>query len=49
MVAPLTVPSQDMIIGLYYLTAARDGFPGAGRAFIDFDERAQCLRCALPA
>ncbi|WP_165046037.1 MULTISPECIES: DNA-directed RNA polymerase subunit beta' [unclassified Adlercreutzia] len=33
---PLTVPTQDMIIGLYYLTAARDGFPGEGRAFIDF-------------
>ncbi|MDY3129683.1 MAG: DNA-directed RNA polymerase subunit beta' [Berryella intestinalis] len=34
--SPLTVPTQDMIIGLYYLTAARDGFPGEGRAFIDF-------------
>ena len=33
---PLTVPTQDMIIGMYYLTAARDGFPGEGRAFIDF-------------
>lgn len=35
---PLTVPTQDMIIGLYYLTAARDGFPGEGRAFIDFED-----------
>ena len=35
---PLTVPTQDMIIGLYYLTAAREGFPGEGRAFIDFDD-----------
>ncbi|MCH4184697.1 MAG: DNA-directed RNA polymerase subunit beta' [Eggerthellaceae bacterium] len=35
---PLTVPTQDMIIGLYYLTTARDGFPGEGRAFIDFDD-----------
>ena len=33
---PLTVPTQDMIIGSYYLTAARDGFPGEGRVFIDF-------------
>ena len=33
---PLTIPTQDMIIGLYYLTAARDNFPGEGRAFIDF-------------
>ena len=35
---PLTVPTQDMIIGLYYLTAMRDGFPGEGRMFIDFDD-----------
>ncbi len=35
---PLTIPTQDMIIGLYYLTAARDGFPGEGRAFMDFTE-----------
>ena len=35
---PLTVPTQDMIIGLYYLTAVRDGFPGEGRMFIDFDD-----------
>ncbi len=33
---PLTVPTQDMIIGLYYLTAVRDGFEGEGRHFIDF-------------
>lgn len=33
---PLTVPTQDMIIGLYYLTAMREGFPGEGRHFIDF-------------
>ncbi len=35
---PLTVPTQDMIIGLYYLTAARDGFPGEGRVFTDIDD-----------
>ncbi len=35
---PLTIPTQDMIIGLYYLTAARDGFPGEGRAFYDFKD-----------
>jgi DNA-directed RNA polymerase subunit beta' len=27
-----------MIIGLYYLTAARDDFPGEGRAFMSFDD-----------
>ena len=35
---PLAVPTQDMIIGLYYLTAARDNFPGEGRAFMNFDD-----------
>ena len=35
---PLTIPTQDMIIGLFYLTSVRDGFPGEGRAFIDFDD-----------
>ena len=35
---PLTVPTQDMIIGLYYLTAAREGFEGEGRSFIDFND-----------
>ncbi len=35
---PVILPTQDMIIGLYYLSAARDGFPGEGRAFIDFDD-----------
>ncbi len=33
---PLTVPTQDMIIDVYYLTAARDNFPGEGRAFVNF-------------
>ena len=33
---PLTVPTQDMIIGVYYLTAARDNFPGEGRTFVNF-------------
>ena len=33
---PLTVPTQDMVIGLYYLTAVRDGFPGEGRHFMHF-------------
>ena len=30
---PVTMPSQDMIIGLFFLTADRDGEPGEGRAF----------------
>ncbi|MFQ5664051.1 MAG: DNA-directed RNA polymerase subunit beta', partial [Terriglobia bacterium] len=35
---PLTVPSQDMVLGLYYLTKARPGAKGEGRAFANFDE-----------
>ena len=30
---PVTMPTQDMIIGLYFLTLDRDGHPGEGRAF----------------
>ena len=35
---PLTTPTQDMVIGLYYLTADRDGMPGEGRTFMHADE-----------
>jgi len=27
------VPSQDIVLGLYYLSLARDGEPGEGKAF----------------
>ncbi|MFC6288097.1 DNA-directed RNA polymerase subunit beta' [Nocardioides sp. GCM10027113] len=30
---PVTMPTQDMIIGLFFLTAERDGEPGEGRTF----------------
>ena len=30
---PVTMPSQDMIIGLFWLTADREGEPGEGRVF----------------
>ncbi len=30
---PITTPTQDMVLGLYYLTSARDGENGEGRAF----------------
>ena len=35
---PLAVPTQDMVIGLFYLTAIRDGLPGENRAFMDFKD-----------
>jgi DNA-directed RNA polymerase subunit beta' len=30
---PVTMPTQDMIIGIFFLTLDRDGLPGEGRAF----------------
>jgi DNA-directed RNA polymerase subunit beta' len=35
---PLTVPSQDMVIGLYYLTTVREGAQGEGRVFMSPEE-----------
>ena len=35
---PVNVPSQDMIIGVYYLTQARDGLSGEGHVFASFDD-----------
>ncbi len=35
---PVTVPSQDMLLGSYYLTLDKDGEPGEGRAFRNVDE-----------
>ncbi|MBR6680910.1 MAG: DNA-directed RNA polymerase subunit beta', partial [Clostridia bacterium] len=34
----VAVPSQDMILGAYYLTMDKAGEPGEGRAFRDFNE-----------
>jgi DNA-directed RNA polymerase subunit beta' len=30
---PVTMPTQDMIIGIYFLTLDRDGYPGEGNAY----------------
>lgn len=35
---PIAVPSQDMILGLYYLTKPDDGRMGEGKAFSSTDE-----------
>ncbi len=34
----VTVPTQDMILGSYYLTMEKPGEPGEGRVFRDMDE-----------
>ncbi len=36
--APITVPSQDMVLGLYYLTKGRKGEPGEGKTFYSPEE-----------
>ncbi len=35
---PVTVPTQDMILGAYYLTSERTGEQGEGKAFANTDE-----------
>ena len=35
---PVTVPTQDMILGTYYLTFVREDEPGAGKVFGSVDE-----------
>jgi DNA-directed RNA polymerase subunit beta' len=36
--APITVPSQDMVLGLYYMTKMRPGAPGEGLVFYSPEE-----------
>ncbi|WP_201831591.1 DNA-directed RNA polymerase subunit beta' [Microvirga zambiensis] len=35
---PIIVPSQDIVLGLYYLSIVSDGQPGQGKAFADMGE-----------
>ncbi|MGG7568397.1 DNA-directed RNA polymerase subunit beta' [Rhodovulum sp. DZ06] len=35
---PIIVPSQDMILGLYYITTERKGLPGEGMTFASMEE-----------
>ncbi|MBQ0135238.1 MAG: DNA-directed RNA polymerase subunit beta' [Oscillospiraceae bacterium] len=35
---PVTVPTQDMVLGSYYLSLDKDGEPGEGKVFRDVDE-----------
>ncbi len=36
--APIAVPTQDMVLGLYYLTKMRPNAKGAGRTFASIDD-----------
>ncbi|KQK28964.1 DNA-directed RNA polymerase subunit beta' [Bosea thiooxidans] len=40
---PIIVPSQDIVLGLYYLSLVSDGEPGQGKAFGDFGELEHAL------
>ncbi len=35
---PITVPTQDMVLGIYYLTKGKTGSKGEGRAFANIEE-----------
>ena len=35
---PVTVPTQDMVLGSYYLTLVKEGAKGEGKAFCDVNE-----------
>jgi len=35
---PIAIPSQDMVLGVYYLTRAKKGDKGEGKSFANFDE-----------
>jgi DNA-directed RNA polymerase subunit beta' len=36
--APIAVPTQDMVLGIYYLTKARPGTKGEGKAFASVED-----------
>lgn len=40
---PIIVPSQDIVLGLYYLSLVKDGEPGEGKVFGDLNELEQAL------
>jgi len=41
----VTVPSQDMVLGSYYLTLEKHDEPGEGKTFRDFDEAMMAYAC----
>ena len=41
--APIILPSQDMVLGLYYMTLEREGTKGEGMVFASIDEMEHAL------
>ena len=44
---PIIVPSQDIVLGLHYLTLRRDGEPGEGSSFLDMGEIERALEAGV--
>ncbi|NRA30016.1 MAG: DNA-directed RNA polymerase subunit beta' [Parvularculaceae bacterium] len=44
---PIIVPSQDIVLGLYYITLDKDGEPGEGMTFSDIDEIEHALNAGV--
>ena len=42
---PVCTPSQDMVMGVYYLTIERPGAKGEGKVFCDTDEAKMAYQC----
>ncbi|MGH6885140.1 MAG: DNA-directed RNA polymerase subunit beta', partial [Geminicoccales bacterium] len=44
---PIIVPTQDIVLGLYYLSLMLEGEPGDGMVFADIDEVLQALEAGV--
>ena len=45
--SPIATPSQDMVLGCFYLTQERHGAPGEGKAFSDVSDALAALAAGL--
>ena len=44
---PIIVPSQDIVLGVYYLSMSKDGEPGEGKLFADIGEIEAALEAGV--
>ena len=44
---PIIVPSQDIVLGLYYITLEKEGEPGEGMVFADIEEIEHALNAGV--
>ena len=44
---PVAVPTQDMVLGSYYLTAVKEGAKGEGKCFSSYDEAIWPMKTAI--